>query len=109
MDRHHPDRVPLGLLQVPLDLDGARLQPVQETLQRRRVGPLEILCQVEEHGDRVLGFAPQAGEQHAASAERSQQPGIELERRHRVGGGEKRGQSLVCLGKGAPFGRPGAE
>ena len=107
--RHHPNRVPFGLFQVSLDLNRARFQPVQETLQRRRVVPLEILRQVEEHGDRVLGLAPEAGEQHAASAERAEQPGIELERRHRVGGAEKRRQTPVCRGKGAPFGRPGAE
>ena len=76
--RHHPHRAG-ALLQVPLDLLGAHLQPMEEALE----GGNRLLLVEDRQGqellDRVDGVRPQAARQAAAAAARPQNLGEQLE------------------------------
>ena len=80
----HDPHLVTALLEVARDLRASVLDPVQKTLERRRVRAAVGQRERQELLDRVPRFRAEAAEQRRPPAARAQHLAVELERRHRV-------------------------
>ncbi len=87
------------LIEVALDLAAARLEPVQEALQRGALGPLVLQRPRQQLVDRVGRFAAQPFQQAPTAAFGTEGRGKKVERRDVVGTLQPAGQPFVGGGK----------